>query len=126
MAFGVSKQAWLKTFLSLPHGISSYDRVGRVFALWDPVRVERCFSRWAGSLEIDLERQVIALDGKTLGGSGNKRRGYKVLPLVSAWACEQRVMPLVTLTTIRRLVLHLLIQEISLKRKPQEEMTSTY
>ena len=91
-AFGLSKQDWLKTFLSLPHGIPSHDTLGRVFSLIDPEGFEACFTRWIGSLEIDVDRQVIALDGKTLRGSGNKRQGHKALHLVSAWACEQRVM----------------------------------
>ncbi len=31
--FGHQKQAWLETFLELPHGIPSHDTYGRVFAL---------------------------------------------------------------------------------------------
>src|SRR3990172_147547 len=31
--FGKNKQAWLKKFLELPHGIPSHDTFGRVFAL---------------------------------------------------------------------------------------------
>ncbi|MDJ0691855.1 MAG: transposase family protein, partial [Xenococcaceae cyanobacterium MO_188.B32] len=30
--YGKSKQAWLETFLDLPHGIPSHDTFGRVFA----------------------------------------------------------------------------------------------
>ena len=91
-AFGVSKQDWLKTFLSLPHGIPSHDTLGRVFSLIDPHHFEKCFKSWISTLQVDLDRQVIALDGKTLRGSGNKRQGQKALHLVSAWACEQRMM----------------------------------
>lgn len=91
-AFGASKHAWLKTFLSLPHGIPSHDTLGRVFSLIDPHHFERCFRSWISTLQVDLDRQVIALDGKTLRGSGNKRQGEKALHLVSAWACAQRMM----------------------------------
>lgn len=91
-AFGMSKQEWLKTFLSLPHGIPSHDTLGRVFSLIDPHHFERCVKSWISTLQVDLNRQVIALDGKTLRGSGNKRQGQKALHLVSAWACEQRMM----------------------------------
>src|SRR6185295_3873885 len=31
-AFGRAKEAWLRTFLGLPHGIPSHDTFGRVFA----------------------------------------------------------------------------------------------
>lgn len=91
-AFGASKHGWLKTFLSLPHGIPSHDTLGRVFSLIDPHHFERCFKSWTQTLQVDLDRQVIALDGKTLRGSGNKRQGQKALHLVSAWACAQRLM----------------------------------
>ena len=88
-AFGLSKQDWLKTFLSLPHGIPSHDTLGRVFSLIDPHHFERCFKSWISTLQVDLDRQVVSLDGKTLRGSG---KGQKALHLVSAWACEQRMM----------------------------------
>ncbi len=34
--FGHQKQAWLETFLELPHGMPSHDTFGRVFSLLDP------------------------------------------------------------------------------------------
>ena len=33
--FGRAKEAWLRTFLSLPNGIPSHDTFGRVFARLD-------------------------------------------------------------------------------------------
>src|SRR6185312_12917582 len=44
------------------------------------------------SLTIDLKREVIALDGKTVRGSGNKRKNTPALHLVSAWATSHRMM----------------------------------
>src|SRR5947207_8981967 len=38
--FGKSKQAWLQTFLALPHGIPSHDTFGRVFARLNPKRLQ--------------------------------------------------------------------------------------
>ena len=34
--FGHQKQAWLETFLELPHGLSSHATFGHVFGLLDP------------------------------------------------------------------------------------------
>ncbi len=34
--YGKAKQAWLETFLDLPHGIPSHDTFGRVFGVLDP------------------------------------------------------------------------------------------
>ena len=41
--FGHQKQAWLETFLELPHGMPSHDTFGRVFSLLDPDPLEACF-----------------------------------------------------------------------------------
>lgn len=43
-------------------------------------------------MTIDLKREVIALDGKTVRGSGNKRQNIPALHLVSAWATSHRMM----------------------------------
>ncbi len=90
--FAQAKESWLKTFLELPSGIPAHDTFERVFALLDPVRFEACFNRWIGSLTIDLKKEIIALDGKTLRGSGNKRQKQPAIHLVSAWATKNRLM----------------------------------
>jgi len=90
--FGLAKQAWLSTFLELPHGIPSHDTFGRVFSLLDPTAFAACFSAWLASLSIDLKKEIIALDGKTVRGSGNKRQKTPALHLVSAWASSHRML----------------------------------
>ncbi len=55
--FGRQKQAWLETFLALPHGIPSHDTFGRVFARLDPQQLEICFTRWVRSLAVALQDQ---------------------------------------------------------------------
>ncbi len=87
--YGRSKQAWLTTFLALPNGIPSHDTFRRVFMLIDPDAFEACFARWARSLTGEVEREVVAVDGKTVRRSGSRRREHGPLHLVSAWASEQ-------------------------------------
>jgi len=60
--------------------------------LLEPNCFERCFNEWIASLEIDLKNEIIALDGKTVRGSGNKTRQQPALHLVSAWATHNRLM----------------------------------
>jgi hypothetical protein len=84
--YGRSKLAWLKTFLALPNGIPSHDTFRRVFMLLDPDAFEACFARWAQSLMGELEREVVAIDGKTVRRSGSRRHDHGPLHLVSAWA----------------------------------------
>jgi predicted transposase YbfD/YdcC len=90
--FGQDKEEWLKTFLELPNGIPSHDTFGRLFAILEPQEFERCFSAWLQALNIDLKKEIIALDGKTVRGSGNKRQKEPALHLVSAWAAKNRMM----------------------------------
>lgn len=90
--FGLAKQAWLETFLELPNGIPSHDTFARVFALLEPSCFETCFNQWVCSLDVDLTEEIIALDGKTLRGSGNKRQQQSPLHMVSAWATKKRLM----------------------------------
>src|SRR3712207_6642388 len=87
--YGRSKLAWLGTFLELPNGIPSHDTFRRVFMLIDPGAFGAGFSAWAGSLAAGFERAVVAIDGKTLRRSFDRKHGHAPLHLVSAWASEQ-------------------------------------
>ena len=90
--FAYAKEDWLRTFLKLPHGIPSHDTFGRVFSLLNPEEFEACFLNWLESLVVDVNNEIIAIDGKTLRGSHNKRKGKPALHLVSAWATQNRVV----------------------------------
>lgn len=91
--FAESKEPWLREFLELPNGIPSHDTLGRVFALLDAEVFEQCFREWTHSLPVLLEgrlqKEIIAIDGKTSRGSHNRRKGQRPLHLVSAWASDQ-------------------------------------
>ncbi len=90
--FGHQKQAWLETFLELPHGVPSHDTFGRVFGLLDPAPREACFAAWVQSLAATLQDGVVAVDGKAARGSHDQARGVSPLHLVSAWADEARLV----------------------------------
>lgn len=71
-AYGKSKEAWLRTFLELPHGIPSHDTFGRVFAKLNPEAFERCFQDWISAV-VKLGRgKLVAIDGKSLRRSFTK------------------------------------------------------
>src|SRR3954452_266092 len=84
--YGRSKRAWLETFLALPNGIPSHDTFRRVFMLIDPDAFEACFTRRAQALADGIEREVVAIDGKTVRRSGSRRHQHGPLHLVSARA----------------------------------------
>lgn len=90
--FGLAKESWLKTFLGLPNGIPSHDTFRRVFSLLNPEEFEQAFLNWIASLSIDLTHRVIAIDGKTLRGSIDRKNNKKLIHLVSAWASAYKIM----------------------------------
>ena len=90
--YGRSKLAWLQTFLELPNGIPPHDTFRRVFMLIDPDTFETGFTAWVGSLTAGFERAVVAIDGKTIRRSFDHGRDQSPLHVVSAWACEQRLV----------------------------------
>ena len=67
--FGKSKQAWLQTFLALPHGIPSHDTFGRVFARLNPQQFQECFLSWTQAVAQLTHGTLISLDGKTVKAS---------------------------------------------------------
>lgn len=84
--FGKRKNEWLKTFLSLAHGIPSHDTFSRVFALINPKEFEACFLTWVKTIAKKIEGEIISIDGKQLRRSQNKRHGHPAITMVSAWA----------------------------------------
>ncbi len=87
--YGRSKLVWLRTFLELPNGIPSHDTFRRVFMLIDPEAFEAGFATWVGALTTGFEREVVAIDGKTIRRSFDHGREQSPLHVVSAWASEQ-------------------------------------
>jgi predicted transposase YbfD/YdcC len=90
--YGVAKQGWLATFLSLPHGIPSADTFARVFARLDPSEFQRCFLSWVKTISGRLASEVIGIDGKVLRHSGEHPTGPAPIQLVSAWASASRLV----------------------------------
>lgn len=89
-----SKAEWLKKVLELPHGIPSHDTIGRVLAALKPAAFQACFTAWTAQLQaaqapLDAgEIKHIAIDGKALRRSHDKRKKLGPLFLVSAWSVE--------------------------------------
>jgi predicted transposase YbfD/YdcC len=90
--FGTVKHDWLKTFLDLPNGIPSHDTFRRLFERLDPEEFQKGFLGWIGALHEATERQVIAIDGKTLRRSFDRARGKSALHMVHAWATANHLL----------------------------------
>jgi predicted transposase YbfD/YdcC len=90
--FGKAKEAWLRTFLTLAHGIPSHDTFRRVFMLLAPEKFSAVFLSWTQSLRQAVGAEVVALDGKTVRRSFDSAKGQSAIHLVSAWASANRLV----------------------------------
>ncbi|OLE68896.1 MAG: ISAs1 family transposase [Cyanobacteria bacterium 13_1_40CM_2_61_4] len=90
--FGKAKREWFQQFLELPHGIPSHDTFGRVFALLSPEHLQGCFLGWIQAVAQVTDGQVVAIDGKTLRRSYDRRSARAAIHMVSAWATQNRVV----------------------------------
>lgn len=89
--FGRAKEAFLRQFLRLRHGIPSHDTFSRVFRRLDPVQFHACFLCFMEDFAT-AARGVIAINGKALRHSFDRAAQQSPLHLVSAWAVGCRLL----------------------------------
>jgi len=93
-----AKKDWCAQHLKLPSGIPSHDTIGRVLALLNPTAFQACFSKWIEDIQNDsnlvgpMPQKQIAIDGKALRRSHDRRNGLGAMFLVSAWSVENRII----------------------------------
>ena len=100
-AWALSNKEWLSRHLELPHGIPSHDTIGRLLALLKPEAFQICFQKWIDALTESTSQgstnttpspqKVIAIDGKALRRSHDRKNKLGALFLVSAWSVENGV-----------------------------------
>src|SRR3954462_14838772 len=88
------KEELLVRVLDLPNGIPRKDVFRRVLMVLKPAAFQACFANWLQSLrteavaETGVEQPVLAVDGKTLRRSHDRKNGLGALHAVSVWASE--------------------------------------
>ena len=90
--FGAGHVDWFRRFIELPNGAPSHDTFERAFKWIDGKEFERVFILWMKEICHSGEFRIIALDGKTMRGSGDKQTGTKPLHVVSAWTSENNMV----------------------------------
>ena len=85
--FGKSRKEYLAKFLELPNGIPDSDTFRRVFEKLNPSELSSCLLNW---ISVEREsRSVVAIDGKTIRGSGNSQ--HKAYHVISAFVAENQI-----------------------------------
>ncbi|MSP71150.1 MAG: ISAs1 family transposase [Myxococcales bacterium] len=82
--FGQANEAWLKTFLELPHGIPSHDTLGRVFRLLDPTEPSARLGRWLDALHERVDDDHVCIDGKSLRRAFDRASGKATMHILNA------------------------------------------
>lgn len=86
-AFGKSRKEYLAKFLELPNGIPDSDTFRRVFEKINPSELSSCLINWISAER--SQRSVVAIDGKTICGSGNVQ--HKAYHVISAFVAENQL-----------------------------------
>ena len=89
--FGTSKKDWFLEFIELPNGIPSHDTFRRLFSILSPDVFRDFFSGWVRDIA-GVVNGVVAIDGKTIRRSHDKRLGIGAIHMVSAWAADNRIV----------------------------------
>ena len=90
--FGKDKRDWLKKYLKLPNGVPSHDTISRVFRALKPEAFQDAFRNWITSLHEQAGFTLVAVDGKTLRRSHDRRTMKSALHAVCAWSVENHVV----------------------------------
>ena len=90
-AFGKARQTWLESFLELPNGIPSHDTFNRFFSILSPKVFQTFFLDWVRDVAKQVE-EVVAIDGKTLRRSYDRKQNKKAIHRVSAWSSANQVV----------------------------------
>jgi predicted transposase YbfD/YdcC len=89
-------EVWLRRHLALPNGIPRKDTFRRVLALLNPAAFQQCFGQWLESLHVPVDDESgdkahIAIDGKTMRRSHDRKNGLGPMHIVSAWASDRGI-----------------------------------
>jgi predicted transposase YbfD/YdcC len=92
VAWGQAKLDWLRQYLPLPNGIPSHDTFGDVFGRLKPEQFETSFLNWVQAVMGASGGKLVAIDGKTLRRSHDRRLGKNAIHMVSAWASANHLL----------------------------------
>ena len=90
--FAKGRESWFREYVELPNGSPSHDTFERVFKWIDGKEFERSFILWMREICKDKELGIVAIDGKTMRGSGEKGTERRPLHIVSAWSSENNLV----------------------------------
>ena len=92
-AFCKEKPDWLRKFVPLENGVPSHHYIAHVLSRVSPNTFRECFMSWTQAVTEEVDGEEIAIDGKTAKGSRDRKNNRNPLHMVSAWVCQNRLVP---------------------------------
>jgi predicted transposase YbfD/YdcC len=90
--FGLEREEWLRTFLSLENGIPSHDTFGDVFAALSPDAIQTRFISWVETIREKISGEIVAVDGKTIRRSKDLAKNKRAIHIISAWSATNGIV----------------------------------
>lgn len=90
--FGHDREDWLRRYLPFENGIPGHDTIARVMSRLNPKALQASFVAWMQDVVKMTERQVVAIDGKTVRRSFKDGKRSSAIHMVNAWAVANKVV----------------------------------
>jgi len=89
--FGHNQLDWLRKYGDFKHGVPAHDTINRVFASINPDEFGLCFNQLTQNVSKFIEKEIVAIDGKTICNSANKLKNLPAIHMVSAYAQKRGI-----------------------------------
>ena len=89
---GHARYKWFEERGLLKKGVPVDDTIARIVSRIHPEALQSCFIGWMKVMEIETDKKIIAVDGKTLKHSFDKKKSKLAIHMVSAFAVENGVV----------------------------------
>lgn len=90
--FGTDHLTWLRQYGDFENGIPSHDTIARLMGLLSGQQLQRFFVQWMQTCHEMSDGTLVAIDGKTLRGTADKRIKNSAIHMVSAFCAANRVV----------------------------------
>ena len=90
--FGENRLSWLQKLGFFALGLPVHDTIARIIARIEPTQLQHCFANWMQAVAMLTDGEVVAIDGKTLCSSYNRKNRCSAIHMVSAFATANGVV----------------------------------
>jgi predicted transposase YbfD/YdcC len=90
--FGENRLPWLKKLGFFALGLPVHDTIARIIARIEPTQLQHSFANWMQAVAVLTDGEVVAIDGKTLCSSYNRKCRRSAIHMVSAFATANGVV----------------------------------